>query len=365
MFALQKDAQAGKPASTPQIDEYLAGNLCRCTGYRPIVDATAEALANPTPDQFDEGASNTVAALEKQSHSDNAGTGSFFLPRTASELAQLIAQFPDARLLGGGTDLALEVTQQLRSIGKIIYIGNVVEMRQVDDSGKQLEIGAAVTLSELDLLLGKRFPELSALLKRFGSRQVRNQGTLGGNIANASPIGDLPPVFLALDADICLQSIEGKRTIDLESFFVDYRKTALQDNEFVRSISIPESQPNQHLKIYKVSKRIDDDISAVCLACCVTIEGDRVSRIRMAFGGMSAIPERALACEQALLGNPLDSETLLAAQQALRSDFQPIDDVRASAGYRIEVARNLLARMQIELANSQVLTQVTDFGHHS
>ena len=241
----------------------------------------------------------------------------------------------------------------------------MAELRQVSDSGTGLEIGAAVTLSELDHLLGEQYGELSTLLKRFGSRQIRNQGTVGGNIANASPIGDLPPVFIALDASLSLQSVDGIRSISLESFFIDYKKTALQGNEFVRAITIPELPSVQHLKIYKISKRIDDDISAVCLACCITVEEERISAIRLAFGGMSAIPKRASACEQAMLGNTLDDETIDQAQQALQLDFQPIDDVRASAGYRLEAARNLLKRIQIELSDSRVLTQVTSCVNQS
>jgi xanthine dehydrogenase small subunit len=365
MFALGKAEPTGQPASTHAIEEYLAGNLCRCTGYRPIVNAAVDALENSVPDQFDAAAPGTTTDLDRIADAGHAGTPSFFLPGNTSELAGLVAQYPEARLLCGGTDLALEVTQQLRDIDKIIYLGNVAELRQVSDSGAGLEIGAAVTLSELDHLLGEQYGELSTLLKRFGSRQIRNQGTVGGNIANASPIGDLPPVFIALDASLSLQSVDGIRSISLESFFIDYKKTALQENEFVRAITIPELPSGQHLKIYKISKRIDDDISAVCLACCITVEEERISAIRLAFGGMSAIPKRASACEQAMLGNTLDDETIDQAQQALQLDFQPIDDVRASAGYRLEAARNLLKRMQIELSGSRVLTQVTSCVNQS
>jgi xanthine dehydrogenase small subunit len=324
-----------------------------------------DALENSVPDQFDAAAPGTTTDLDRIADAGHAGTPSFFLPGNTSELAGLVAQYPEARLLCGGTDLALEVTQQLRDIDKIIYLGNVAELRQVSDSGTGLEIGAAVTLSELDHLLGEQYGELSTLLKRFGSRQIRNQGTVGGNIANASPIGDLPPVFIALDASLSLQSVDGIRSFSLESFFIDYKKTALQENEFVRAITIPELPSGQHLKIYKISKRIDDDISAVCLACCITVEEERISAIRLAFGGMSAIPKRASACEQAMLGNTLDDETIDQAQQALQLDFQPIDDVRASAGYRLEAARNLLKRMQIELSDSRVLTQVTSCVNQS
>jgi len=363
LFALQKDGDSkwGETEQKHKIDEYLAGNLCRCTGYRPIIDAAKDVLSQDVGDQYDAAAADTAQTLtDIGSAVDNKN---FFLPDSAEGLAEILSKNPGTRLLGGGTDLALEVTQQLRSLEKIAYVGNITELKQISEADGEIRIGSAVDLLELELHLGNRFPELVTLLHRFGSRQVRGQATIGGNIANASPIGDLPPVLIALNASLELQDVGGRRCIPVEDFFLDYRVTALASGEFIREIIIPVSDAGSNLKIYKISKRIEDDISAVCLACQIAVADGVIQSASMAFGGMAAIPKRAAECERCLAGKPFSAATLDAAQEALSRDFQPIDDVRASATYRLQVAKNLLQRLRLELSEPDALTQVASVNH--
>ena len=345
-----------------KVEEYLAGNLCRCTGYRPIVDAAREITGAPQPDQFSVTENQTRVSLNEITARKDQGTDHFHLPQSADAVCELIANYPNARLLGGGTDLALEVTQHLKTLDHIIYLGTVKELQKTTITDEHYEIGAAVSLVQLDELLGKQYPELSALLKRFGSRQVRNTGTIGGNIANASPIGDLPPVLLSLGASITLQSKSGIRTVSLDDFFTDYRKTDMRPGEFLRSVIIPRHSRGRHLKIYKISKRIDDDISAVCFSCCIEIESDLVNHVRIACGGMAAVPKRAFQCEQSISGKRWDMKSLKNAGLAIDKDFKPIDDVRASASYRKEIARNLLKRMYLELHDPNTQIQISRHG---
>jgi xanthine dehydrogenase small subunit len=365
MFAMYKipGENGAKQPDHATIDEYLGGNLCRCTGYRPIIDASVQAIGTAPGDGFSQGEESINERLKSLQESGSAGNDHFLIPRSCKTLAKQKAQFPDARLLGGGTDLALEVTQQLEDIERIIYLGQVEELLEVNVEADSYNVGAAVSLSDFHRLVKEEYPDLDELLLRFGSRQVRNLGTVGGNMANASPIGDLPPVMLAMDAELEVQSVNGTRIIPVDDFFTDYRVTALQADEFVRSIKIPRTGGQIQLKIYKVSKRLDDDISAVCAVFYIEMNDNTVESIRIAFGGMAAMPKRAIACEQALTGHPLNDETISLAQTALEQDFQPIDDVRASAHYRIQVAQNLLTRLQLEISSPQVPTRV--FAHAS
>ncbi len=367
MFALYKNlnrrSSPGERKTATQ--EYLGGNLCRCTGYKSIIDAAMESSASVQGDQFNQRAADTNQQLAQiapfaKARAATTGTENFHLPETCEALGDLINRLPGARLLAGGTDLALEVTQQLQSMQQIIYLGHVSALQEIHITRQHYRIGAAVTLSDFHRMIKDDYPDLSRLLLRFGSRQIRNLGTLGGNIANASPIGDLPPVLLVLNARLDLQSADTRRTVDMDDFFVGYRQTALKKNEFIRAISIPRADAEHQCKVYKISKRLDDDISAVCMAFNVQLENRMVKSIRIACGGMAAIPKRAMACEQALLGKPLDPDSIAAAQHALTQDFQPIDDVRASAAYRMRVAQNLLARLQLELAGAQIPTTVAN-----
>ena len=358
MFCLYKSCQKGTVITPHKIKEFLCGNLCRCTGYKPIIKAVEQSLASLQTDQFDRNLTETTKLLLKINRRGKSEQTGFHMPESVSQLTKLKNRYPEARLLGGGTDLALEVTQQLREIDNIIYLGHVQELAEIKHSNGITEIGAGTTLENFDRTLGSVYPEISTLMQRFGSRQIRNLGTVGGNIANASPIADLPPVFIVLGAELVLQSADDLRSIPIEEYFTDYRKTVLRQHEFIRSIVIPVQPEGQQLKIYKISKRIEDDISAVCLACSITLEQDQIKQFRLAFGGMAAIPKRALNCEAVLTNKALNAENVKLAQQALEEDFQPISDVRASADYRLQVAKNLLERMRLELSNEKFPTQI-------
>ncbi len=368
MFALYKD-QTGDTSVAErkhQINEYLGGNLCRCTGYRPIIDATLASMEKVLPDQFDASEQRVVQQLNTMVQTNEgvpAGTSNFLVPESIQSLASMCRQHPSARLLGGGTDLALEVTQQLKTLETVISLDRVAEIKKICHKDGQVEIGAAVSLTECCQLFSHSRSDVSDLLLRFGSTQVRNQGTIGGNVANASPIGDLPPVLIALNAKLRLQKGPIVRTLPIEDFFLGYRQTALQQGEFVRSIIVPDPQPTQLFKVYKISKRLDDDISAVCMAIHLQLsahtgENRTVESCRIALGGMAAIPKRASRCEQALTGLLLDQSSIDSAQQALNQDFSPISDARASAGYRLQVAKNLLQRLLLETTSREIATRV-------
>ncbi|MDD1779766.1 xanthine dehydrogenase small subunit [Enterovibrio sp. ZSDZ35] len=350
MFALSKNHPN---ADKEETYEALAGNLCRCTGYRPIVEA-ALSLSQETPirDQFAEYESDIIAKLNAIGKPDleyHADGKTAFTPTNSDELAQTLLAHPNAKLLAGGTDLALEVTQFHRDIEKLIYLGRVDDIKTVNETDSHIDIGANVPFTDVYRALEPHYPDFGALLQRFASLQIRNQGTIGGNIANASPIGDGPPLLIALGASIVLRRGDTAREIQLEDFFKGYKVTELQPSEFVQTIRVPKPQPDQTFKAYKISKRFDDDISAVCGAFRLTFDGDIISDARIAFGGMAAIPARASHCEQALVGQRLTSATIQSAMTALGNDFSPISDFRASKEYRAETAANLLYRLFTEL----------------
>jgi xanthine dehydrogenase small subunit len=345
LFALQKNAAQ---ASEPAIHQALAGNLCRCTGYRPIVQAARQACEAPRPDAFDAERAATVEQLQAivaQGDATLSGDGArCLIPTSLKALAEAYAAEPEARLVAGGTDLALEITQQHRSLASLIALGEVAELRSIRIMPQYLDIGAAASLSDCHAALAQEYPDFGELLQRFASLQVRNQGSLGGNLANASPIGDAPPLLLALGASLVLRQGVERRTLPLEGFFLGYRITALAPGEFIERIQVPRQSPGRRLHAYKVSKRLDDDISAVCAAFCLTLDADRVADIRIAYGGMAAIPKRALACEAALLGQPWTASSVERACLALLEDFAPLSDLRASREYRMLVAQNLLRK---------------------
>ena len=362
LFALQKNC-AG--ADAHQAHEALAGNLCRCTGYRPILDAAAQACGQRTPDQFDTRQQETLKRLQAIAVNTTAELNldgkRCLLPQTVADLAEQYVNLPQARLLAGGTDLALEVTQFHRPLPVMIYIGNVADMKGVKRFDDRLEIGAATPLTDCYQALNEAYADFGQLLQRFASLQIRNQGTLGGNIGNASPIGDAPPLLIALGARLVLRQGQRQRELALEDYFIDYRVTAREEGEFIEKVIVPLSSPNQVFKAYKVSKRLDDDISAVCAAISLQIRDGRVEEARVAFGGMAATPKRARACERALQGQPLGSATLEAACAALAEDFSPLSDFRASQAYRQLTAQNLLRKYFIELQTPQIETRVTAY----
>lgn len=373
LFALGKRQPApGEKERRDAIHEYLGGNLCRCTGYRSIMDAALALIAARTPDRFDRKSGTTCTTLKRIRSEDDNGVDSgnmtglpgFLIPRNLAELSRAYLEYPDARLLAGGTDLALEVTQTLKTLNRIILLDRVTELLQITNGGGWLTVGAAVSLTRCLELFATHYPAIAGLLLRFGSRQIRNSGTVGGNIANASPIGDLPPVLLALGGEITIQCGDGHRSLLLDDFFLDYRVTALEQGEFVCSVSLPLPVPGQFFRVYKVSKRIDDDISTLCLAVNLLFEGEGrntvIRRARIGVGGMAAIPMRAPACEVAMVGKPFNESTAAAAAVAIAEEFHPIDDARASAAYRLALARNLFCRCLLEFTGSEFPLQVTD-----
>ncbi|VXC31280.1 xanthine dehydrogenase small subunit [Pseudomonas sp. 8O] len=363
LFALQKNSKGYDKGATM---EALAGNLCRCTGYRPIIDAAEQACCQKQPDQFDAFESNTVAQLKaiapRETAELNSGDKRCLVPLTVADLADLYAANPEARLLAGGTDLALEVTQFHRELPVMIYVGHIEDMKRIEVTDSAIEIGAAAALSDCYEALSREYPDFGELLHRFASLQIRNQGTLGGNIGNASPIGDAPPLLIALGAQIALRQGNTRRILPLQDYFLDYKVTARQEAEFIEKIIVPRAQANQAFRAYKVSKRLDDDISAVCAAFNLTIEDGVVTAARIAFGGMAAIPKRASACEAALVGSAWYPGVIERACEALGEDFTPLSDFRASKEYRLLTAQNLLRKFFLEQQSPEVETRVTAYA---
>ncbi|HEU0223478.1 MAG TPA: xanthine dehydrogenase small subunit [Paracoccaceae bacterium] len=319
-------------------DNVLAGNLCRCTGYGPIVRA-AEASADAPPAPW---IASETKALQEIQHSEDVAGDSFHVPASLEALQAALARHPKAVLVGGASDVGLWVTKELRDIAPMIFLHRVRELQGVLETSTGLRIGGGVTLARLRGLMAGRFPDFAELLRRFGSVQVRNAATIGGNIANGSPIGDAPPALIALGASLRLLGPDGFREMPIEDFFLAYGRQDRRPGEIVESVHIP-AQPDR-LRCYKVSKRFDQDISALCGCFSVTVTEGKVTGARIGFGGMAATPKRARAVEAALAGRPWTLPTIEAALPAFAEDFQPISDVRASAAYRLRTAENLLRR---------------------
>lgn len=334
----------GEVPDRQRIDTALAGNLCRCTGYRPIIQA-AQAMGVAVPDAAE--AQVKLELLRSMKPDDSA-----LLPRSADALATLLLHYPDATLVAGGTDVGLWVTKQFRDLGRIIHLGQVEDLQRIDRADGWLRIGAAVTVARAADLLGRLYPDLDALFRRYGSEQVRNSATLGGNIANGSPIGDSMPALIGLGARLVLRRGDVRREMALEDFFLAYRQTALQPGEFLETILVPEPTPGQAFACYKISKRFDQDISAVMAGFGLMLEGNIVRAARLAYGGMAGTPKRAAAAEAALMGRPFDAAAARAAAAALAQDFQPMSDMRASAAYRLMVAGNLIVKFHAEWAGA-------------
>lgn len=331
------------------VNDGLSGNLCRCTGYRPIIKAAGEMFNYPTVDfDFD-----TIANILKQIKRDAVFTYEFddhvfHAPHTLDQLADLRLQYPEARILAGSTDVGLWVTKQYRDLKHLIYIGQVQELRTIEQQGDDLFIGAGALLNEAYPALIEHFPELTELHQRFASNPIRNAGTLGGNVANGSPIGDSMPALIALQTAIVLRKGNTVRTMPLEEFYLAYQKNALESGEFVAGIKVPINK-QQKFRTYKLSKRFDQDISAVCAAFSVQLNEDGIVQdIRTGFGGVAAIPARASKTESFLIGKNWDKNNIKTAMDMLAQDFQPLSDMRASSDYRNEAVRNLLYRFYLE-----------------
>lgn len=342
------------------IEVALSGNLCRCTGYRPIIEAS-EAMFDeeryPHKHPMQVWQPKLDASSEQEQAVSNPQSQSW-APTTETQLQDLLTEHPDARVVAGATDLALLVTQMHQSIPKLISLNEIASLKTLELTEDNINIGAALSYSEAEDLLSEHYPEFGAMLQRLGSRQIRNSGTLGGNIANASPIGDTPPVLIALGAEITLASSKGERRLPLGEFFIDYKVTVLQAGEYIQAIHLPRLKEKEVLKVYKISKRLEDDISAVLFAAKISIDADKISAIRTGFGGMAEIPKSSPTLEEALLGKTITELTFEQAAQALDQDFRPIDDVRASARYRLQVAKGLVQKCGIELMEPERLSRI-------
>ncbi len=362
LFALSK---AGAPVDRRAVNRALAGNLCRCTGYRPIVEAMGMVGAG-VEDQFTERAAETIEALQhiaaaRRPLTLTARNKRYVAPTNLATLAELCNRYPDAHLLAGGTDLGLLVTKQHRDLDPVIDLARVPELKRLDVTPTHVDIGATVTYREVQATIADRWPDFGRLICRIGAAQIQNAGTIGGNIANGSPIGDTIPALIALGATLVLQKNTRRRSLPLDEFHLGYRKTALEPGEFIVSIQIPLPPPDLAFRCFKVAKRFDQDISAVMAAFALerSVDG-RVERIRAAFGGMAATPKRAAATERAMTGRPWVEATVEAGRAALDHDFQPLSDLRASTTYRRTVARNLLTKFFIETTSPTIATRVPE-----
>ncbi len=361
LFALYRHE---KDPNEQRIDDVLAGNLCRCTGYAPIVAAARQmyALDQAADGRLAAQEAKTVAALRALQDEETIAIlhdgRRFFAPASVDALAGLLLEHPAACIVAGATDVGLWVTKAQRRLDPVIWIGRVRELQRLVETESAIEIGAAVTYSEAAPLLARAWPDFGELLRRLGGVQIRNAGTIGGNIANGSPIGDTPPALIALGARLHLRRGEERRVLPVEDFFIDYGRQDRRPGEFVEKIVLPGPEPGARFCCYKISKRFDQDISAVCGAFHLKIEDGRVADVRIAYGGMAAIPKRARECERALLGQSWTRATIEAGMAALGSDFSPITDWRASADYRAQVARNLLRKLFIETSEKRPETRV-------
>ncbi len=372
LFALYKSQS---DPSRRDIDDALAGNLCRCTGYRPII-AAARAMYDLAaagndwlrqPHGSRQSVADRVQRLQEIARTDclelHYGGRDYFAPRTIDELAGLLDTHRNATILAGGTDIGLWVTKQYTEPECLVYVGEVQGLADIRSSDTHLEIGGAATFTDAMPAILEHYPLLDESLRRFASPPIRNTGTLGGNVANGSPIGDSMPALMAADASLVIRSAAGAREVALDEFYHGYRNNDLGPGEFIECIRLPLPGPGTSLRCYKLSKRFDQDISALCVAFRLELEEDRVASIRIACGGLAATVRRATQCEQAMTGRPWTEDTVAAGMAAFASDFEPISDMRASAAYRLQAGQNLLRRLYLE-TRGELTASVYSYGRH-
>ena len=339
------------------IKDSIAGNLCRCTGYRPIIDAAKSLNKIDKTDQFKKNKKNIIKLLKKINLKnisiENKGK-KYFSPRTIKELKKVIKKNSNSHFLSGGTDLSLIVTKEKKDINNIINLQDIDELNFIKEKNNNIEVGAATPLIKFERFILKYYPDFNSVLKRYGSVQIRNVCTIGGNIATASPIGDTLPILLSLNSEIVIETTKNKKILPLKNFFLGYRKTKLKKGEFIYSIKIP-IYKNNVFKAYKISKRFDDDISSLCASFNLEIVNKKIKKAIIAYGGMAEIPKRATNCENFLNNTNLSLDTFEKAKNFLEKDFTPIDDMRATKDYRIEVAKNLLIKFFLEIKSNKLI----------
>lgn len=332
-------------------DDQLAGNLCRCTGYAPIVRAAEAAAEQPIPEWMKTDQSKVgLDPLLSESGQSKVGFNPPYLPENTDDLATWYLANPDATLIAGATDVGLWVTKQFRNLGQTVFLHRCTDLQAIEITDT-IRIGAMASMTDVLAVMQTHHPSYAELIRRYGSVQVRNAATLGGNIANGSPIGDNPPALMALGATLHLRRGAVRRTMPLEDYFLTYGSQDRAPGEFVEAVSLPLTAPA--LKCYKISKRFDQDISALCGAFNIAVEVGKVQSARIAFGGMAGIPKRATNVESALIGKEWSMDTIHAALSAFATDFSPLSDMRASADYRLTTAQNLLLRTFAETQGEQ------------
>ena len=339
------------------IKDSIQGNLCRCTGYKPIIDAAKSLNKKNKSDHFSRNKKIIITLLKKikqRSITIYSNNKKYFAPKTVYELKKILKQHPNSKLLSGGTDLSLIVTKERKDLDSLIYINSIDELNYIKKNNNYIEVGATTPLINFESIIKRYFPDFAQILKRYGSVQIRNVCTIAGNIATASPIGDTLPLLLSLDSQIIIKDKSKTKILPLNGFFINYRKTKLKKGQFIHSIRIP-LLPKNIFKAYKISKRVDDDISSICASFNIELKNNKIKKIKIAYGGMANIPQRAISCEKILLNSSMSDNIISKAKKSLEKDFKPITDARASKKYRMEVAKNLLEKCFLEVKQKKLI----------